>query len=111
MKVWVVKGLYEYDESRDIILLKICSTEEKANSFKNEYDNNPEIQLVKELYKRWLYGGDEIYYDDNSPEPIVIGYVEHLTEEERLIFATYSFEKKQEYKHFDHSFVEEWEVD
>ena len=111
MNVWVVMGMYNYDDCNVNGILKICSTEENAQKFKDEYDSNPHIPLVKELYRKWIYGGEEIYDDENSEDPKVIGYVEKITNEEFLIYKSFGLKKQNEYRHFESSYIDIWEVD
>ena len=111
MKVWMVIGVFgdgfECSWTKNI---KCFSNEEDAETFKKEYDSNPKILYYKGLYRKWLYGGEEIYDDENKEDAIVIGYEPSLTEEERKEFESLTYHIRQNYVNYQESHIEEYEV-
>ena len=110
MKVWMVIGVYYDGECSWSENLKCFGNESDAITFRNEYDSNPDIIRYKALYRKWMYGGEEIYDDENSEDCVVIGYEHSLTEEERKEYESLTYEKRKEYETYESCSLEEHDV-
>ncbi len=100
IKVWIVFGDFGSWDSHRKTVLKVFSDEEKAKQFKEEYENNPQIKLAKELYRKWLYGGDE---DDNG---IILP---KLTPDEKIIWNEMAC-AMDDFSEFNECIIEEFEL-
>lgn len=111
MKVWIVIGVFgDGCESSWTKNIKCFGVEDDAKTFQKEYDSNPDIIYYKGLYRKWLYGGEEIYDDENKEDAIVIGYEPTLTDEEREDYNSLTYEKQKEYVNYIESYIEEFDV-
>ncbi len=99
-KVWIVYGDFGIWDSHIRRILKVFTDEEKAKAFKEAFEKDPKIKNIKELYYKWMYGGDEDDDDNLIPE---------LTAEERLIWDDFSFEDRQLHD-FIECVIQEFEV-
>jgi hypothetical protein len=101
MKIWIVTGDYGSWDGHYRKNLKAFDSEAKAISFKEEYESNPEITLAKDLYNKWLNGGDED--DDGNITP-------ELTEVEKE-FMRINHTKINELAEFNECIIYEFDVE
>jgi hypothetical protein len=101
MKVWIIKGDFGSWDSHRQKVLKVVDSEEKAILFKNEYESKPDILFAKELYYKWMNGGDEDEDGNIIPE---------MTPEEDEIWRK-RFHELDDYCEFNNCIISEFDVE
>jgi hypothetical protein len=101
MKVWIVTGDFGSWESHHRRNLKLFDSLEKAIKFKEEFELNPDLQIAKDLYHKFVYGGEE---DANGI------LVPRFSVEEQIIWQNRSLEFN-EFAQFNECILEEFELE
>lgn len=106
MEVWIVKGDYGSWDDHGQTILKVFDSEKKALSFQDDYEKNPDIELSKTLYNKWIGIYDDYDEDDDESEPVKI----EMTPSEKIIWETRQSEL-MDLQNFNYCIVEKYNVE